>query len=71
MTNLYLIQAIADEMEAEGWQERSDVDRCAEAAKRYADVVSRRRPPPGTAPPPSAAPVKVRADGQYEMVFDG
>lgn len=71
MTNLYLIQAIADQMEGEGWQNRSDGERCAEAARRYADVVSGRMPPPWAAPRPSAPHARLRTDGQYEMVFDG
>lgn len=71
MTHLGLIQAIADQMEAEGWQERSDAERCAEAAKRYANVIAGRAAPPWAAPRAKVTHARLRTDGQYEMVFGG
>lgn len=73
MTHLGLTIAIADQMEAEGWQERSDTERCAEAARRYEDVMSGRVPPPWakpTKPQPAEPHIRLRADSQYEMVFE-
>lgn len=69
MANLQLIEAIADQMDAEGWQECDVNDRCAEAARRYADVVNGHMPPPWAEPRPRTAHTLLRADGQYEMVF--
>lgn len=71
MTHLGLILAIADQMQAEGWQERTDSERVAEAARRLEDAVGGRVAPPWAKARQEETHTRLRKNGQYEMVFDG